>query len=91
VFRHPVAFIVVCVCVESQPGHATSMCTGYPNLCCTPNGCGPGNNAPLSPVPDTNGNPVSLNAIQAVLSELVCVWVLPCASRVRHPCVLTVA
>jgi hypothetical protein len=53
------------------PGHATSMCTGYPELCCSPNGCGPGNNAPLTPVPDANGKNVTLDAIQAVLSELV--------------------
>lgn len=52
------------------PGHATSMCTGYPELCVPISSCGPGNNAPLTPCPDANGTNVALEAIQAVLSEL---------------------
>ena len=53
------------------PGHATSMCVGYPELCCSA-ACGPAGNAPLSPVP-VGGKNVSLDAIQAVLSELASV------------------
>jgi N-acetyl-beta-hexosaminidase len=45
------------------------MCVAYPDLCCSA-ACGPGNNNPLSPVPDAQGNNVALNAIQAVLKEL---------------------
>jgi len=51
------------------PGHASSMCEGYPELCCSA-ACGPQDNNPLSPVPDASGAPVALNAIQAVLTEI---------------------
>jgi hexosaminidase len=54
------------------PGHATSMCTGYPELCCSA-ACGPGNNYPLTPVPDANGKNVSLDAIAAVLAEITAI------------------
>jgi len=50
------------------PGHASSMCVGYPELCCSA-ACGPQTNNPLSPVP-VGGQNVSLNAIQAVLTEI---------------------
>lgn len=53
------------------PGHATSMCVGYPELCCSAF-CGPNNNYPLSPVL-VNGQNVSLDAIYAVLSELAAI------------------
>lgn len=46
------------------------MCVGYPELCCSA-ACGPASNYPLSPVPDANGQNVTLNAIQAVLQEMV--------------------
>lgn len=54
------------------PGHATSMCVGYPDLCVSDagSGCIWPSNTPLTPVPDAQGNQVSLNAIQAVLGEL---------------------
>ena len=45
------------------------MCTGYPSLCVAGSSCGPGNNAPLSPLP-VGGKNVSLDAIQTVLNEL---------------------
>jgi len=48
------------------------MCKGYPELCCSA-ACGPNGNSPLSPVPDANGKNVSLDAIQAVLSEIAAV------------------
>jgi len=51
------------------PGHATSLCVGYPELCCSAS-CGPASNYPLSPVPDANGKNVSLDAIQAILTEI---------------------
>lgn len=51
------------------PGHASSMCVAYPELCCSA-ACGPQTNNPLSPVP-VGGKNVSLDAIQAVLGELV--------------------
>ena len=51
------------------PGHASAMCGGYPELCCSA-ACGPSDNYPLSPVPDASGTPVALNAIQAVLAEI---------------------
>jgi hypothetical protein len=44
----------------------------YPELCCSA-ACGPQSNYPLSPVPDANGKNVSLDAIQAVLSEIAAV------------------
>lgn len=53
------------------PGHATSMCHGYPDLC--PLNCGAGGNNPLTPVPDANGNNVTLTAIQAVLAEIAAI------------------
>jgi len=51
------------------PGHATSMCFAYPELCCSPS-CSYTGNAPLTPVPNAQGEPVALNAIQAVLGEI---------------------
>jgi len=54
------------------PGHATSMCVGYPALCCSA-ACGPQGNAPLTPVPDAAGKNVSLDAIRAVLGEIAAV------------------
>ena len=54
------------------PGHASSMCVGYPDLCCSAV-CGPGDNNPLSPVPDATGKNVSLDAIYAVLSEMAAI------------------
>jgi hexosaminidase len=51
------------------PGHASSMCVSYPELCPSA-ACGPSGNSPLSPVPDASGNNVALNAIQAVLGEI---------------------
>jgi hexosaminidase len=51
------------------PGHASSMCVAYPDLCPSA-ACGPQTNNPLTPVPDAGGNPVALNAIQAVLGEI---------------------
>jgi hexosaminidase len=56
------------------PGHATSMCTAYPELCCSAKGCGAGNNNPLSPVPDASGRNVTLDAIKAVLTEMASVF-----------------
>lgn len=46
------------------------MCVGYPELCVDTGSCGPSGNSPLSPVP-VGGKNVSLDAIQAVLSEMV--------------------
>ena len=51
------------------PGHASSMCVGYPELCCSPS-CMQSGGSPLSPVPDANGKNVSLDAINAVLTEI---------------------
>ena len=48
------------------------MCKGYPELCCSA-ACGPQSNYPLSPVPDANGKNVSLDAIQAIISEIAAV------------------
>ena len=56
------------------PGHATSMCTAYPELCCSASGCGAGNNNPLSPVPDASGRNVTLDAIKAVLTEMASIF-----------------
>jgi hexosaminidase len=53
------------------PGHASSMCVGYPQLCC---GGGPGGSTPLSPLPDpATGKNVSLDAIAAVVGEMASV------------------
>ena len=54
------------------PGHASSMCFAYPELCCSAS-CGANDNHPLSPVPDAQGNNVALNAINAVLGEIAAV------------------
>jgi len=51
------------------PGHASSMCFAYPELCPSPS-CSYSGNSPLTPVPDANGKPVALNAIQNVLTEI---------------------
>ncbi len=51
------------------PGHASSMCYQYPALCPSAS-CSYGGNSPLTPVPDAQGKPVALNAIQAVLTEI---------------------
>ena len=52
------------------PGHCASMCLGYPELCADSEGCGSGANSPLTPVPDAEGSPVALNAIEAVITEI---------------------
>ena len=64
---------VVVVPEFDTPGHATSMCFAYPELCCS-EACGYKNNNPLSPVPDANGKNVSLDAIRSVLTELATVY-----------------
>jgi len=46
------------------------MCFAYPDLCPSAS-CSYGDNSPLTPVPDAQGNNVALNAIQAVLGEIV--------------------
>ena len=51
------------------PGHASSMCFAYPDLCPSAS-CNYDGNSPLTPVPDAQGNPVALNAIKGVLTEL---------------------
>ena len=51
------------------PGHASSMCYQYPELCPSA-ACGYASNHPLTPVPDAQGRPVALNAIQGVLTEI---------------------
>ena len=51
------------------PGHASSMCFAYPELCPSAS-CSYQTNNPLTPVPDAQGNNVALNAIQAVLTEI---------------------
>jgi len=56
------------------PGHASSMCFAYPELCCDSEGCGSGRNSPLTPVPNPDtGEPTALNAIKSVLGELASV------------------
>jgi hexosaminidase len=52
------------------PGHASSLCASYPDMCCDSPGCGWGPNSPLSPVPDAAGKNVSLDAILGLLTEL---------------------
>jgi hexosaminidase len=64
---------VVVVPEFDTPGHASSMCRGYPELCCSAL-CAENDNHPLSPVPDANGKNVSLDAIKAVLTELAAVF-----------------
>jgi N-acetyl-beta-hexosaminidase len=52
------------------PGHANSMCYQYPDLCPSATCNYAGTSVPLTPVPDAQGKPVALNAIQAVLTEI---------------------
>ena len=54
------------------------MCYAYPELCCPQAGCGWPNragstNTPLTPVPNAQGQNVSLDAIEAVLNEIAAI------------------
>jgi len=60
------------------PGHATSMCFAYPDLCSTLPGCGwpePRwvNEYAVTPFRTPQGQNVSLNAIEAVLNEIAAI------------------
>lgn len=57
----------------SSPGHASSLCHAFRDLCCTPANCGWGPNSPLTPVPDAQGRIVSLDVIEAILDELAAI------------------